>query len=260
MSTFVRIRMLASFQTMTDRNDFQYRLLFNSDGVSLNRIEPMPYSLCIQNNPYPQMLFAANQMYGDLSKIPAYITNHMKKERPFYMPLTLALKEAYEQYHNLPDKNPDGKMSALYVLEGINGKRIRSKQDFEAVGTIALSNLKNYGCATSTEWRSEHWGTPSDVIYSASSPISDTKVSVTITITNTVPEKALKKMSEMFPNGKFALAYASENVGEYCGWQIYQMGQKSEESTPYTEEDCVKLACNLWGLNSKKYLARLAGN
>ena len=252
MSTFVRIRMLASFPTMADRSDFQYRLLFNTDGEFLNHIEPMPHSLCIQSNPYPQMLFAANQMYGDLSKIPSYITNHIKKVRPFYMPLALALKEAYEKYHMLPDDNPDGGMSAWYVLEGINGKRIRSKQDFEAVGALALSNLKDYGCTTYTEWRNEHWGTPGEVISTSSSPISDTEVSVTITVANTVPEKALKKMSEMFPNGKFALAYASENVGEYCGWQIYQTGQKSEESSPSTEEDCVKLACNLWQLDSKK--------
>lgn len=260
MSTFVRIRMLASFQTMKYRSDFQSRLLFCTDGAFLNRIEPMPQSLCIQSNPYPQMLSAANQMYGDLSKIPAYITNYIKKERPFYTPLALALKEAYEEYHKLPDNNPDGEMSAWYVLGGINGKQIRSKQDFEAVGSLAIHNLKSYGCVSHLEWRSEHWGTPGEVISISSSPISDTEVSIAITVANTVPEKAFKKMSEMFPKGKFTLAYASENIGEYCGWQIYQMGQKSEESAPSAEEDCVKLACNLWQLDSKKYLARLAGN
>jgi hypothetical protein len=106
------------------------------------------------------------------------------------------------------------------------------------IGDKYLSNLEKYGATTWYEWSWKNWGTKwnaCDVYW-----VEDDYVEFN-TAWN-APEPIYHKLAELFPDIKFDVEFADEDIGSNCGTVTYD-----GDSVFVDYLDDFEFACGVWG-------------
>lgn len=110
-------------------------------------------------------------------------------------------------------------------------------------GKQYIENQKRYGAETWYFWCSAHWGTKwnnlDDVI------IPDGEMQWEFNTAWTPPLPVIRVLSQMFPEVRFVLQYADEDLGQNCGLVEYLDGV----CTVFPPIDPLEFACHLWDVD-----------
>ena len=158
----------------------------------------------------------AGKVYGGRYFPPAYTLTDTDKD---------LLKKSYRL---IPD--PDNLWGGIEAPALIAGHRY-------------TMNKLYYGFPTWYGWCCEHWGTKwncwdAEELEDGPGWRYDTAW--------TCSEPVVRALSVIFPEVRFELWYADEDIGSNCGMICYQDGEKKEEQFPATDKDSVEFAVRLW--------------
>ena len=152
-----------------------------------------------------------------------------------------------------------------------NGSDIEcGAETFEEYGRIVLNNILNYGYAEWYTWRCDHWGTKwtaNHVVIDRSSQTGhgqEPQATVYCQTACSCPAQIVYALSEKYPELKFILAYADEDLGNNCG----QFGLKNGldfigdvrydysdwKDNPELKREAITFACDVWGYDPAAYL------
>lgn len=143
-------------------------------------------------------------------------------------------------------------------------------ETFEEYGRIVLNNILNYGYAGWYTWRCDHWGTKwtaNHVVIDRSSQTGhgqEPQATVYCQTACSCPAQIVYALSKKYPELKFILAYADEDLGNNCG----QFGLKNGldfigdvrydysdwKDNPELKREAITFACNVWGYDPAEYL------
>jgi len=110
-------------------------------------------------------------------------------------------------------------------------------------GKKAIHNLIEYGSTTWYQWCITHWGTKWNAYNYGNEHIDyvvfDTAWNCPLTI--------IDKLSQMYPEVKFEISWADEDIGYNCGNLIVQNGKVLEDNSPVEgTEDAEEFAGDIW--------------
>lgn len=123
-----------------------------------------------------------------------------------------------------------------------NGETItcRPRESFEELADLGekyLYNKEKYGATTWYDWRIKHWGTKWDACDPEWSGDS-----VTFETAWSAPAEIYEKLTKLFPDVRFEVNYADEDLGNNCGTFYYD-----GEMLTHTAEEDFDFACGVWG-------------
>ena len=116
----------------------------------------------------------------------------------------------------------------------------KSKKEFDQIlegGKKAIYNLENFGHTDWYSWSCDKWGTKWN---SSNSFVQDDILEFETAWSN--PHPVLLELSKKYPDIKFTIEFADEDIGSNCGRYILQDGQEIE----FENYDGIK-ACDVWG-------------
>lgn len=119
----------------------------------------------------------------------------------------------------------------------------KSFDEWAEMGEIYLTNFEKYGATTWYDWSWNNWGTKwnaCDVEW-----IDDNEVEFN-TAWN-APEPIYYKLAELFPDIKFDVEFADEDIGSNCGTVTY------DGDSVYVEYvNDFEFACGVWGYDPEE--------
>lgn len=160
--------------------------------------------------------------------------------------ITNSFDDAFHEkvYQRLVDKLLD--VQDNVYQKGHNDEKDITLDDLYNMGQQYIDNYVKYGTFTWYRWRINNWGTK----WNACDTTWDDKYSDTVWFNTawSVPEPIVKKISEMYPNVKFRLDYAEEQVALMTGYVVYQAGECLED-IQYQEDskEAYEKYFELWG-------------
>ena len=110
------------------------------------------------------------------------------------------------------------------------------------LGKVYDLNIREYGFPTWYEWRYANWGTKWD----ASETYWNSDNIVTFETAWSCPIPIFEKISEMYPDVPFEVAFADEDIGNNCGVLLYTYGEGVEISPFRGEEEAIEFAESIW--------------
>ena len=166
---------------------------------------------------------------------------HVDFDRIVHMPESL----------NLPEGSSADKDIECFMASSVNGKDIYLKdkyrlsdEEFEKArkrGEQYTRNKIEYGYRSWYDWRWANWGTK----WNASDTYWNATNIVQFTTAWSCPVPIFEKISEKYPDVKFEVAFADEDLGNNCGVLVYENG-RGEEISCFDEESAEKFAEDLW--------------
>ena len=117
------------------------------------------------------------------------------------------------------------------------------QKDFEKMADLGekyLSNKEKYGAETWYEWCPLHWGTK----WEAWNPLWHEDC-VSFETAWSAPDGIYKKLTQLFPDVRFEVNYADEDLGNNCGTFYYD-----GETLNHTVEDDFDFAYEVWWTKS----------
>ena len=190
-----------------------------------NRIIPMPEDLDLEEGSANEFFKNLVLKYAGRYAVPALID----------FDCGITSDELAKARRYIENPREPGTMSDLDIFhEALN------------LGHQYLENSERYGAETWYFWRSAHWGTKwntlDDVI------IPDGKMSWEFRSPWCPPLPVIRVLSQIFPEVRFVLQYADEDLGQNCGIVEYIDGVSTNfEFT--SEEKAFDFACGLWDLD-----------
>jgi hypothetical protein len=126
-------------------------------------------------------------------------------------------------------------------------ENFQSNENFNSLidaGKKAIYNLENFGYTGWYSWSCDNWGTKWNA---SSSYLHDNNILEFETAWSN-PYPVLLELSSKFPDIKFTVEYADEDIGSNCGRYVLQGGNQIE----FTEYDGIK-ACEIWGYDPAEF-------
>ena len=108
-------------------------------------------------------------------------------------------------------------------------------------GKVYDSNKIKYGYPTWYEWCRANWGTK----WNASETHWNSDNIVTFETAWACPIPIFERISEMYPDISFEIAFADEDIGYNCGMLFYSQGEGSEIDN-FNEEEATEFAKSIW--------------
>ena len=111
-----------------------------------------------------------------------------------------------------------------------------------------LENRKRYGAETWYFWCSAHWGTKWNNLDNVIIPEGEMQWEFNTAWCPPLP--VIRVLSQMFPEVRFVLRYADENLGQNCGLVEYLDGV----CTVFPPINPLEFACSLWDVDPDEVL------
>jgi hypothetical protein len=119
------------------------------------------------------------------------------------------------------------------------------KDEWE-LGRTAFQNIQKYGSPTWYEWSINNWGTKWNACgYEADTDYSG-RDKLCFETAWSAPHPIIKKLSEMYPEIKFEIEWADEDLGNNCGRSVYLAGEEIEEYYPQGRKEEMDFALSVW--------------
>jgi len=127
------------------------------------------------------------------------------------------------------DSNP-----LMSILQRTSREKVESPlklndEDWELFIKV-LNNRRKYGAFTWYEWANEHWGTKWNAYEQPDK--RNTENSIFFQTAWACPHDLMKKLSEVFPDVEFEVAWADEDLGHNLGIIKINNGELIEQNTP----------------------------
>lgn len=121
------------------------------------------------------------------------------------------------------------------------------------LGVTAALNSKYYGATTWYDWSISNWGTKWNACgYDENTDYSNNDMIWFQTAWDT-PVPVIQKLSEIYPNIKFTLQYADEDIGHNCGELVFINGNTIKTYTPQSNKEALEFAAKVWGNDLTDY-------
>ena len=112
-------------------------------------------------------------------------------------------------------------------------------------GKKAIHNLIEYGSTTWYHWRIAHWGTK----WGAYDFGDEHNNYIVFNTAWNCPLPVIDKLTQMYPDVKFEIRYADEDIGQNCGCLLCKNGQVLDDRSPEESTDeAVEFAANIWDI------------
>lgn len=135
-------------------------------------------------------------------------------------------------------------------------KETLSEDDTEdwQLGVQALNNVRDYGCPTWYEWRTNNWGTKWNADCTKSPLVDDNKIYF-LTAWE-APHKVIDELARMHPDIKIHHEWADEDFGYNCGECDYQNGTPTYHY-PQTDKEGYEFAAKVFNCDLEEMGLRM---
>lgn len=124
----------------------------------------------------------------------------------------------------------------------------KSFEEWAKIGEVYLSNIEKYGVSTWYDWCCNNWGTK----WNACEASWEGNEYVSFDTAWSVPIPIFEKLKEVFPDVKFHVDYADEDLGNNCG----TIDWDRDVFTTSSFED-LEFACDVWDYDYDEILAEM---
>ena len=137
-------------------------------------------------------------------------------------------------------RNGQDNIGRSYLMEQY-GLDQRAFDAYYELGKVYEINIQEYGYPTWYEWCIANWGTK----WNASETYWNGDNIVTFETAWACPIPILEKISEMYPDISFEVAFADEDIGSNCG-MLFCSQDEGYEIDCFNEEEATEFAKSIW--------------
>lgn len=160
----------------------------------------------------------------------------------------------YDMKSEFSDEDPYGeedwgdtdKYKATWYTDDEAQKRWKELKDKEKATELAKRykyNIDNYGSKTWYDWACKNWGTK----WNASDSEFNGNI-ITFDTAWATPYPIIQRLSQMYPEVKFSVAFADEDIGNNCGKYVFMGGEEI-----FFEEGDENFALDVKGISKEEF-------
>lgn len=124
-----------------------------------------------------------------------------------------------------------------------NALPAKEKKEAEARAKFLHENIQKYGAKDWWDWAVKFWGTK----WNAYEAYERSKSEIGFFTAWSTPEPIICKLSEMFPDAEFHMAFADEDMGSNCGYYTYKAGEGSFDIPKEGSDRAMQVAMEVQG-------------
>jgi hypothetical protein len=155
--------------------------------------------------------------------------HHIDFNKIIKMPSTIEGTSAPNRADPEIRKAIEGKRTKEEIIQSlIDLKLSKMGTEEEKEFDNSITNFIYYGFTDWYGWSCHNWGTK----WNAYATERNCDNIISFETAWSTPEPVIKRLSEKYPNNKFALKYADEDTGGNCGRYVYKNGELVERFRP----------------------------